>query len=148
MTEPLPLDRRSALTWLGGLLALFSDRAAFALEASRKKFVEQAFEMKRRAVQAGDQAYGAVVVRGDEIVGFGPSRVVLRSDWTAHAEREAIRDAQSRLGGDLSGCVLYSTSQPCGNCEQAAAEARIARMYYGAEATDAGPPRSRFDAVR
>jgi tRNA(adenine34) deaminase len=67
--------------------------------------------------------------------------VVARRDWTAHAEREAIRDAQATLGADLSGCVIYSTSRPCANCERAAAEAGIARMYFGAEATDAGVPR-------
>lgn len=97
--------------------------------------------MKRLAEDAGDQAYGAVVVQGDRIVGLGPSRVVANKDWTAHAEREAIRDAQNKLGGDLSGCVLYSTSRPCGDCERAAAEARIARMFYGPRGTDAGAPR-------
>jgi tRNA(Arg) A34 adenosine deaminase TadA len=81
-------------------------------------------------------------VRGQEIVGFGPSRVVLKRDETAHAEREAIRDAQARLGRkDLSDCVMYSTSRPCSNCERAAADAKVARMYVGAEAADAGVPR-------
>ena len=100
--------------------------------------------MKDAAVKAGDQAFGAVVVKKDRIVGFGPSRVVLDSDPTAHAERVAIREAQARLGTtDLSGCALYSTSRPCADCEAAAREAKIARMYYGPDATDAGPPRKR-----
>jgi tRNA(adenine34) deaminase len=90
----------------------------------------------------GDQPYGAVVVRNDRIVGYGPSRVVSRDDPDAHAEREAIRDAQTHLGTfDLTGCVLYSTSRPCSACEQAAAAARIARMIHGADAVDAGAPR-------
>lgn len=97
--------------------------------------------MKRDAVQAGDQPYGAVVVRGAEIVGFGPSRVIAKRDDTAHAEREAIRDAQVKLGGDLTGCVMYSTSRPCAACETAAAKANVARMYFGDGAADAGPPR-------
>ncbi len=99
--------------------------------------------MKAEAERTGDQPYGAVVVKGDEIVGFGPSRVVLKLDWTAHAEREAMRDAQARLArADLSDCVMYSTSRPCSNCERAALEARLGRMFYGPNATDAGPPRS------
>jgi tRNA(Arg) A34 adenosine deaminase TadA len=50
-------------------------------------------------------------------------------------------NAQARLGRiDLSGCVLYSTSRPCSECERAAAEAKIARMVHGSEATDAGRP--------
>jgi len=92
-------------------------------------------------VLAGDQAYGAVVVKDGRIVGFGPSRVVLKKDWTAHAEHEAIRDAQFRLGRDLSGCLLYSSSRPCPACEAAAFEAKITRMYFGADASDAGAPR-------
>jgi len=85
-----------------------------------------------------------VVVRGVEIVGWGPSRVVLDNDANAHAERVALRDAQARLGKtDLSDCVMYSTSRPCGVCEQAAAMAGLARMYHGAGAADAGAPRKR-----
>ena len=94
-------------------------------------------------MRAGDQAFGAVVVKDGRIIGFGPSRVVLKKDATAHAEREAIREAQARLGrSDLSGCMLYSSSRPCSACEAAAAEANIARMIHGRDATDAGRPRS------
>jgi tRNA(adenine34) deaminase len=68
--------------------------------------------------------------------------VVKRSDPAAHAEREAIRDAQKRLGrAELSGSVLYSTSRPCRDCERAAAEAGVARMIHGAALRDAGKPR-------
>ena len=102
-----------------------------ALDARRQAFVDKAFEMKQLAEQAGDQPYGAVIVRGEEIVGFGPSRVNTRKDWTAHAEREAIRDAQARLGRrELADCVMYSTSRPCGNCERAAAEAKLSRHVF------------------
>ena len=130
--------------------------AAFACLAPRvvaasehAEFVAAAFKMKDDAVRSGDQAYGAVVVKERRIVGYGPSRVVVRRDWTAHAEREAIRDAQAQLGTrDLSGCVMYSTSRPCGSCERAAADARIARMFHGADATDAGAPRPSYGPTR
>ncbi len=93
-------------------------------------------------MRAGDQAYGAVVVKNGRIIGFGPSRVVLKKDWTAHAEREAIREAQARLGrSDLSGCLLYSSSRACSACETAAYDAKITRMYFGVDAADAGAPR-------
>ena len=143
------LSRRSALASLVAVFALPFGPAAVAVDERRKSFVAKAFEMKRLAESRGDQAYGAVIVRGEEIVGFGPSRVTEKKDWTAHAEREAIRNAQSRLGtNDLSDCVMYSTSRPCENCEGAAANANIARMFYGADATDAGPPRSASGPTR
>ncbi|MSQ62823.1 MAG: nucleoside deaminase [Betaproteobacteria bacterium] len=98
--------------------------------------------MKRLAESWGDQAYGAVLVADRAIIGEGPSRVVKHGDPTAHAEREAIRDAQRRLGRtSLAGSVLYSTSRPCRQCEIAAAEAKVARMIYGEELNDAGRPR-------
>lgn len=135
------LSRRYFLTCIAGFVAVLTGRAQAAPDESQRGFVAQAFAMKQRAIDSGDQAYGAVVVRGREIIGFGPSRVLLTKDETAHAEREAIRDAQARLGAaDLTGCVMYSTSRPCSNCQRAAAAAKIARMYVGAEAHDAGAP--------
>jgi tRNA(adenine34) deaminase len=106
-------------------------------------FVAQAFEMRRRAIAAGDQPYGAVVVRDGRVVGEGVSAVVTKNDATAHAEIEALRDAMRQLGTrDLAGCALYGTSRACGMCEPAAARAGIARMYYGPEGRDAGVPRA------
>ena len=142
-------SRRAALASLSALLAVPFGPVASAVEERRKGFVDKAFEMKRLAESRGDQAYGAVIVRGEEIVGFGPSRVIEKKDWTAHAEREAIRDAQARLAtNDLSNCVMYSTSRPCDNCEGAAANASIARMFYGADGMDAGRPRSASGPTR
>jgi tRNA(Arg) A34 adenosine deaminase TadA len=93
-------------------------------------------------VAAGDQPYGAVVVRRGRIVGLGPSRIVTNADPTAHAELEAIRDAVARLPrGDLAGCVLYATSQPCAMCETAASFAGVSRMVVGSVLANAGRPR-------
>src|SRR5512147_1111072 len=129
--------------WLFGFAALGLARAAAAdAPDARAAFVAQAFEMRRRAIAAGDQPYGAVVVRDGRVVGEGVSAVVTKGDATAHAEREALRDAARRLGNeDLTGCELYGTSRACPMCEAAAARARISRMYYGAEGRDAGVPR-------
>lgn len=133
-------SRRTAIALLAG--TVLGGQALAAPDERTKKFVEAAFRMKAEAERAGDQPYGAVAVRSEEIVGWGPSRVVTKRDWTAHAEREAMRDAQRHLArADLSDCVMYSTSRPCSNCERAAVEARLARMFYGPNATDAGLPR-------
>jgi len=137
------LSRRSLVAVIAWAAALLSGRAGVAADQAHRAFVEQAFAMKRRAIKSGDQPFGAVVVRDGIIVGYGPSRVVLKDDNTAHAEREAMRDAQVRLGRqDLSGCVMYSTSPPCSDCRRAAAQAGLSRMYAGMDATDLGPARS------
>lgn len=108
----------------------------------RRHFIAEAERMRREAVAAGDQSYGAIVVKGDAIVGWGPSRVVTSRNVNAHAERVAVWDARDRLGVvGVRGGVMYSTSRPCGACEAAAAEAGIARMYWGTDGRDAGVPR-------
>jgi tRNA(adenine34) deaminase len=132
--------RRSVLTLAAAALLATDAKAA---PREHQEFIDAAFKMKDEAIRAGDQPFGAVVVKDRRIIGFGPSRVISRKDATAHAEREAIREAQARLGSaDLSGCLLYSSSRPCSNCETAAAQARIASMFFGSEATDAGAPRA------
>lgn len=124
----------------GGGAALAT--GAKAAPEEHREFIAAAFRMKDDAVRLGDQPYGAVLVKDGRIVGFGSSAVVLKKDVTAHAEREALRDAQARFGSaDLSGSVLYSTSRPCSDCERAAAAANVARMIHGSDATDAGRPR-------
>lgn len=134
--------RRAAFAVIAAAGAAIVTRAKAAPDEHRE-FIAAAFRMRDEAVRAGDQAYGAVVVMNGRILGFGPSRVVLKKDATAHAEREAIREAQARLGrSDLSGALLYSSSRPCAACEAAAAEAKIARMIHGSQAADAGPPRA------
>ncbi len=112
------------------------------LEATPRGFMRRAFALKAVAELAGDQGFGAVVVKDGRIIGEGPSRVVAASDPTAHAEMEAIRDAARRTGPKgLSGATLYSTFRPCPMCEAGASWAGIARLVHGEAMTDAGAPR-------
>ena len=104
-------------------------------------YVQRAFEMRQKAIDLGDQPYGAAIVHGDKIVGQSWSRVVQDGDPTAHAELSAIRDAARRLKSrDLSDAVMYSSSKPCPMCEAAAYWAGIDQLVYGLEATSAGAP--------
>ena len=116
-------------------------RGQSSAPAPDQRWYDAALAMRRLAESWGDQGYGAVLVLDGTLVGEGPSRVVRRGDPAAHAEREAIRDAQHRLGRTaLTGSILYSTSRPCAACEAAAAQAGVVRMFHGAELRDAGRP--------
>ena len=130
------LTRRQCLLMLPLLLPALTNASSPLQQAMQRARV-----MRDEAVRSGDQSFGAVVLRGGQIVGEAPSRVVTAGDPTAHAEMEAIRDAARRLGSrDLSGCVLVSTSRPCRMCEAAAGWARISRMVHGDSLIDAGAP--------
>ena len=139
----VPARRHACVVLAGAALAPIAGTAAAAQPSQALRLaMRRAAELRDEAVRAGDQAYGAVVLQGEQIVGEGPSRVVTAADPTAHAEMEALRDAARRLQrSELSGCVLVSTSRPCRMCETGAARARIARMVHGEDFTDAGPPR-------
>ena len=138
------------LAGLGTLLATPPTRAAgdtpgeIAQPANpgRAAFMERALELRRRAVDRGDQPFGAVIVRDGRIVGEGVSAVLTTPDPTAHAEIQALRDAARRLRTpDLSGCEMYGTSRACPMCEAGAYWAKIARLWHGESIIDGGAPR-------
>ena len=118
--------------------------ASAPVRADAARFSAAAERMRREAVAAGDQSYGAVLVKDGEIVGFGPSRVIVDRDADAHAERVAMWAAERRHGrAALAGAQLYSTSIPCANCQAWAASRGVARMFVGPQARDARAPRGR-----
>ena len=138
------MQRRTLVSSLVTATLIGHTRTALAQAGETwRSFMARAFEMRRLAEAAGDQPYGAVVVKDRAIVAESPSRVVTARNPDAHAEREAIRLAQIRLGSRLlAGCVLVSSSRPCGLCEKAAHDAGVARMIFGESVTDGGPPRA------
>jgi len=76
--------------------------------------------------------FGAVIVKGDEVLGSGCNRAILDSDPTAHAEVVAIRDACRRLQSHrLDGSVMYSSCEPCPMCLSAMYWAGIKELYFG-----------------
>ena len=143
MDTPLPRRQAIGRALACAALAPGPQRAWAQASAARPdpSWYDAALAMKRLAESWGDQPYGAVLVLDGRIVGEGPSRVVISGDVTAHAEREALRDAQRRLATTrLPRSILVSTSRPCSACEAAAAEAGVWRMYHGAALLDAGTP--------
>ena len=82
--------------------------------------------------------FGAVVVRNHKIIGKGYNQVISTYDPTAHAEVVAIREATKHLGNfHLTGCVLYTTCEPCPMCLGAIYWARIDRVVYALTRADA-----------
>ena len=81
--------------------------------------------------------FGCVIVKDDEIIGTGHNRVLEDNDSTAHGEITAIRNAEDALDSyDLSGCVLYTTGEPCPMCLYAILWANISKVYYGCTIED------------
>lgn len=103
-----------------------------------KAFMQKAIELAVENVHRGGGPFGAVIVRGEEIIATGVNRVTARHDPTAHAEVNAIRAACERLGTfDLSGCEIYSSCEPCPMCLGAIYWAHLDKIYYGCNKHDA-----------
>ena len=76
--------------------------------------------------------FGACLVRGDEVLAVAHNTVLKDQDPTSHGETNAIRLAARKLQSfDLSGCEIYSTTEPCPMCFAAIHWARIGRLIYG-----------------
>lgn len=92
-----------------------------------------AIALAEEAAAAGEVPVGCVIVRAGEIVGRGRNRREEKSSALSHAEVEAIRDANRRLGSwRLEGCELYVTLEPCPMCAGAILNARIEKVFFGA----------------
>ncbi len=95
--------------------------------------MQAAIEMAQLAAQNDEVPVGAIVVKGNEIIGRGSNQPIMQHDPSAHAEMIALRDAGRHQNNyRLVGCDLYVTLEPCAMCMGAIFHARIANVYYGA----------------
>jgi tRNA(adenine34) deaminase len=103
----------------------------------------------RLAASWGDVPVGAVVARGEEVLGRAGNQRQHRNDPTAHAEVLALRQASEVLGSwRLDGCSIFVTLEPCAMCAGAMVLARIERLVFGATDPKAGFAGSLADLVR
>ena len=97
-------------------------------------FMRLALEEAAKAGAEGNSAVGSVVVRDGAVVAGGRNLGATTQDPTAHAETVALREARAAQGhGDLSGCVLYTTFQPCPMCLGALMVSEISMLVMGAQ---------------
>jgi tRNA(adenine34) deaminase len=97
------------------------------------------------AAADGETAVGAVVVRGDSVIGEGAEATRRLVDPSAHAEILALRAAcQHERTLRLAGCELYTTVEPCVLCSYAIRQTGITLVVYGIPAGTAGGATSRY----
>lgn len=103
-----------------------------------EEFMRLAIEKVREGIAAGQTPFGAVIVRDSQVVVAAHNTVWRDCDSTAHGEINAIRQAAHALNSiDLSGCTMYTTTEPCPMCLAASHWAKIDRVLYGATIADA-----------
>ena len=101
--------------------------------------MREALLLAQEAAAEGEVPVGCVITLDDRIVGRGRNRRERTHRADAHAEMEAIRQANEALGTwRLDDCTLYVTLEPCPMCAGAILNARIPRVYYGARDREMG----------
>lgn len=103
------------------------------------QFMQKALELAKISAAEGEVPVGAIIVKGDEIVGTGRNRREYGKNALYHAEIEAIDNACKTLGGwRLWECDMYVTLEPCPMCAGAIINSRIKTVYYGTSDLKAG----------
>lgn len=103
-----------------------------------KGFMREAIRLADESVRNGGGPFGAVIVKDGSIIAESSNSVTIDNDPTAHAEVNTIRMACRKLGTfDLSGCVIYTSCEPCPMCLGAIYWSHLSAVYYGNNRKDA-----------
>lgn len=98
-----------------------------------------------KARARGEVPVGAIAVLAGKIIGRGHNLRETARDPSAHAELTAMRAAAAYLGSwRLVDVDIYVTLEPCPMCAGALVNARVARLFYGADDPKAGAVRTLF----
>lgn len=103
-------------------------------------YLRQAVDLALEEVERGGIPFSALVIDPRKgVIGSGVNRVLAERDPTAHAEIVALRDAGQgrRDPGELSGCTLIASGEPCGMCYLGALDAHISTVLYAVDRVEA-----------
>lgn len=97
-----------------------------------KYFMKEAVLEAKKALNVNEVPIGAIVVKGNKIIGRGYNLVETLNDPLAHAEIIAIEQACKKINNwRLSECHMYVTLEPCPMCAGAIVRSRISKVYIG-----------------
>ncbi|KHE70905.1 nucleoside deaminase [Halobacillus sp. BBL2006] len=94
-------------------------------------FMEKAIELALKSRHEGNEPFGAVLVKDEEVVMTGENKVHAHSDPTYHAEIGLIREfCSENQVFDLNEYTLYTSCEPCVMCTGAMVWSNLGRMVY------------------
>lgn len=100
-------------------------------------FMKEAIRLSELAVEKGNEPFGAVLVKDNEIVYRNENQINTRSDPTFHAEAGLLRSfCTEKQITDLSNYTLYSSCEPCFMCSGAMVWTNLGRLVYAASNID------------
>lgn len=95
------------------------------------RHLRRAVELARKALEAGDEPFGSVLVAADGTVLFEGRNEVSGGDGTRHPELAIARWAAARLpAGERAAATVYTSGEHCPMCAAAHAWAGLGRIVY------------------
>ena len=96
-------------------------------------FMRKAIELSMLAVEHGNEPFGAVLVKDNEMVFTNENQIYTRHDPTFHGEAGLIREFCAQTGiTDLQEYTMYSSCEPCFMCSGAMVWIKLGRLVYAA----------------
>jgi tRNA(Arg) A34 adenosine deaminase TadA len=96
-----------------------------------ERHMRRALELAREAVERGDNPFGSVLVRDDEVVAAASNRVATAEDMRRHPELDLAREAFHEYTPDeRAETVMYTSTEPCPMCAGGLRSAGLARVVY------------------
>lgn len=104
---------------------------------SKEFFMKKAIDLSTKAMEHGNEPFGAVLVKDGEIVYTNENQIYTKNDPTFHAEFGLIRRFCEETGiTDLSDYTLYSSCEPCFMCCGAMVWTKLGELVFGASDID------------
>jgi tRNA(Arg) A34 adenosine deaminase TadA len=102
-----------------------------------ERHTEAAISLARAAADRGDEPFGSVLVRDDEIQMRASNRVVTENDIRRHPELQLATRACRQLDAETrSETVMYTSTEPCPMCSGGMRTAGFGRVVYSVGADE------------
>lgn len=96
-----------------------------------ERYIREVNKLAYQSAQKGNDPFAALLVKDEKIVASTMDYSVEKSDPTAHAELDLIRNfCQENNVFTLEGYTLYSSSEPCVMCSGAIHWAKIKHVVF------------------
>jgi tRNA(Arg) A34 adenosine deaminase TadA len=107
----------------------------YNLFMNHENYIREAMKETLNATKTGNAPFGVVVVNSaGKIIWRDHDRVKEQMDPTAHGEINAIRGLCKTMNTlSLSGCIFYTTSEPCPTCLTGCMKAKVSKIVYGCD---------------
>lgn len=102
-----------------------------------KDFFDVAFDYAQLAYGNNEVPVGAIIVKNNEIIGYGYNSKEKDCSVISHAEIKAIVMAEKNIHNwRLDDCEMYVTLDPCPMCASAIKQARIKKVFSAVSNVD------------